>query len=69
MSELTPAQKREQTMINKYGPDGYPWTRQGYTYDWGGRTKFGLSEFVIKKGVPVKIKSVTTPSVLYTMYK
>ncbi|MFA7360515.1 MAG: hypothetical protein WC139_05700 [Candidatus Kapaibacterium sp.] len=56
-------------IINKYGPDGYPWTRQGYTYDWGGRTKFGLSEFVIKKGVPVKIKSVTTPSTLYAMYK
>lgn len=56
-------------ITNKYGPDGYPWTRQGYTYDWGGRTKFGLSEFVIKKGVPVKIKSVTTPSTLYTMYK
>ena len=59
----------ENEIINKYSPDGYPWTRQGYTYDWGGITKFGVSEFVIKKGSPVKIKSVTSPSTVYTMYK
>ncbi|MCX6156737.1 MAG: hypothetical protein NTY74_02015 [Ignavibacteriae bacterium] len=59
----------ENEIINKYGSNGYPWTRQGYTYDWGGKTKFGVSEFVIKKSTPVKIKSVTSPSTVYTMYK
>lgn len=59
----------ENEILNKYTPSGYPWTRQGYTYDWGGKTKFGVSEFVIKKNTPVKIKSVTSPSTFYTMYK
>ena len=37
----------------------YPWTRLGYTYDWGNpRTDMGLSEFVIKKGAEIAIKSV-----------
>ena len=25
----------------------YPWTRLGYTYDWGSRNHVGLSEFVV----------------------
>lgn len=42
-----------------YGPDGYPWTRLGYTYDWGNpRDHVGLSEFVIKQGATVKIHEV-----------
>ena len=44
-----------------YPPDGsnkYPWTRLGYTYDWGNPiTKIGLSEFIIKKNSKVIIKS------------
>lgn len=27
--------------------DAYPWTRLGYTYDWGSPLRFGLSEFVV----------------------
>jgi hypothetical protein len=48
------------------GSDPYPWTRLGYTYDWGGGNHVGLSEFVLhgKKadgsGIAVGIKSVTT---------
>ena len=43
-----------------YGPLGYPWTRLGYTYDWGNAdSEIGLSEFVIKKGANVKVESVT----------
>jgi len=35
---------------------GYPWTRLGYTYDWGNpESEIGLSEFVIQKGAPMKI--------------
>ncbi len=38
----------------------YPWTRLGYTYDWGGiDSKVGLSEFVVKKNSKVIVKSVT----------
>ena len=39
---------------------GYPWTRLGYTYDWGiASGHVGMSEFVIKPGAQVKVKSVT----------
>jgi len=27
--------------------EAYPWTRLGYTYDWGSSLRFGLSEFVV----------------------
>ena len=42
-----------------YGGDGYPWTRLGYTYDWGSPdTEIGLSEFVIRTGSEVVVRSV-----------
>jgi hypothetical protein len=39
----------------------FPWTRLGYTYDWGSKEqkKVGATEFVIKQGVPVLIISIT----------
>jgi hypothetical protein len=49
--------------MTSYGPDGYPWTRLGYTYDWGKTgDHVGLSEFVILKGSVVEIHSVSTES-------
>jgi len=43
-----------------YGENGYPWTRLGYTYDWGNPDdEIGLSEFVISEGAVVIIHSVT----------
>jgi len=43
-----------------YGENGYPWTRLGYTYDWGNPDgEVGLSEFVIRAGASVEIHSVT----------
>lgn len=42
----------------------YPWTRLGYTYDWGSSNHFGLSEYVIHgrkqsgTGISVGIKSL-----------
>ena len=40
---------------------GYPWTRMGYTYDWGNpKSEIGLSEFVINSGVEIEVKSVQT---------
>ena len=38
---------------------GYPWTRLGYSYDWGNaETEVGLSEFVIKAGSTVEIADI-----------
>lgn len=43
-----------------YGSDGYPWTRLGYTYDWGNPvSEVGLSEFVIQQGASVTVHSVS----------
>ena len=34
-----------------YGPDGAPWTRLGYTYDWSfGRRNVGASEYILIPG-------------------
>ncbi len=44
-----------------YGADGFPWTRLGYTYDWGNpQSEIGLSEFAIRASATVQIHSVTT---------
>lgn len=41
----------------------YPWTRLGYTYDWGNNvSEIGLSEFLIKKNSRVIVKSVKSIS-------
>jgi hypothetical protein len=47
-------------MEESYGEDGYPWTRLGYTYDWGNPfSDVGLSEFVIRPGAVVDVHSIT----------
>jgi len=39
---------------------GYPWTRLGYTYDWGSNAgEIGLSEFVLRAGSAALIQSIT----------
>ncbi len=39
----------------------YPWTRLGYTYDWGtASSHVGLSEFVILGGSTIGIRSIIT---------
>ena len=41
------------------GDTPYPWTRLGYTYDWArSPEEMGLSEYVIRKGATVRVKSV-----------
>jgi hypothetical protein len=38
----------------------HPWTRLGYTYDWGNSERHvGLSEFIIMQNATVTVKSVT----------
>lgn len=51
-------------IIYSYYPMKYPWTRLGYTYDWGSTNHIGLSEFVIKHNSTVTVESVT-PTVEY----
>lgn len=36
----------------------YPWTRLGYTYDWGGRSEVGASELVIRPGATVGVAAI-----------
>ncbi len=44
-----------------YGENGYPWTRLGYTYDWGNPSgEVGLSEFVLRSGATVTVRSVSS---------
>lgn len=49
-------------IISSYYPQNsskYPWTRLGYTYDWGNpASEIGLSEFIIKKDARVIVKSI-----------
>lgn len=43
-----------------YGEGGYPWTRMGYTYDWGNpKTRVGMSEFVIGVNSDIIVNAVT----------
>jgi hypothetical protein len=46
-------------MAYSYQIGRFPWTRLGYTYDWGSSgSHVGLSEYVIKQGSIVKVESV-----------
>lgn len=49
----------ESLQATSYGEGGYPWTRLGYTYDWGSTvSEVGLSEFVIRSGATVSVEAV-----------
>jgi len=49
----------DKLLTSYYTANPYPWTRLGYTYDWGNSTsEIGLSEFVVKKGSTISIKAV-----------
>ncbi len=53
------------------GSNPYPWTRLGYTYDWGSNNHVGLSEFVLHgrkvdgSTISVGIKSVKTTAAYF----
>jgi hypothetical protein len=39
------------------GPDARPWTRLGYTYDWGSKAdKYGLTEFIVVPGAEMDVR-------------
>jgi hypothetical protein len=49
--------------ISSYFPKKFPWTRLGYTCDWGNPNTYeGLSEFVIRKNATVMVHSVSPNS-------
>ena len=49
----------EMLAASSYTDTGYPWTRLGYTYDWGvGADEHGASEFLVPKGTEVLIEAV-----------
>lgn len=61
--ENTPAEYRAwftSLQSHSYGENGYPWTRLGYTYDWGSASHIGLSEYVVRPGSEVRIAGVYT---------
>jgi hypothetical protein len=61
-ASATPEYKQwfNSNIIYSYFPERYPWTRLGYTYDWGNsNSHVGLSEFVLKQNSTVIVKSVT----------
>ncbi len=35
-------------ILYSYFESDYPWTRLGYTYDWGGAQEYGLTEFLVR---------------------
>lgn len=39
-----------------YGEGGYPWTRLGYTFDWGAANERGASEYLIPAGMEVTVE-------------
>ena len=42
-------------------PDGFPWTRLGYTYDWRpGAPEYGVSEFILLKGTNARVIAIMT---------
>ncbi|MBI5680163.1 MAG: hypothetical protein HZC47_04630 [Methanobacterium sp.] len=62
-SSIDPAYKKwfNDNIISSYFPKKYPWTRLGYTYDWGNPySHVGLSEFVLKNNSQITVKSVQT---------
>lgn len=62
-SSVDPAYEKwfNDNIISSYFPKEYPWTRLGYTYDWGNPySHVGLSEFVIKNNSDITVKSVQT---------
>lgn len=52
-----------ETQFKEMNPERLPapWTRLGYTYDWGDSSNhIGLSEFVLKEGANLEVDSIAT---------
>jgi hypothetical protein len=49
---------RQATCYSGVAP--YPWTRLGYTYDWGSSNHVGVSEFVVRAHARVGVRAVVS---------
>jgi hypothetical protein len=54
-------------MIGEQRTNVYPWTRMGYTFDWGGQLNWGnsvdyigVSEFILKPNTPITVPDTVT---------
>ena len=60
----------EANITYSYTPARYPWTRLGYTYDWGNsESDIGLSEFVIKKNSQITVHKIYDSESYFKMIK
>lgn len=51
----------DQNILDSYFYGDYPWTRLGYTYNWGGHgTEYGVTEFLVKSGAQVEVEYTKT---------
>lgn len=47
-------------IIYSYFPKNFPWSRMGYTFDWGSTSHIGLSEYVLRQNATIYVTSVNT---------
>jgi len=51
--------KRKETLYESTNPTAMPWTRMGYTYDWGSpNNPYGVAEFVLNPGSIIYIHKI-----------
>lgn len=51
----------DNNILSSYFYGNYPWTRLGYTYNWGGHgTEYGLTELLVKQGSQVEVDFTET---------
>lgn len=66
LNQATPLLYKEwfqEQVVDAYSSHLYPWTRLGYTYDWGKSEQddaYGVSEFLVHRGAVVSV-AVTLP--------
>jgi hypothetical protein len=48
--------------VGAYRTEGAPWTRLGYTYDWGSRREFGESEYMLTTSAGYEVRSAASVS-------
>lgn len=52
-----------------YTVDGYPWTRLGYTYDWGDPfNHVGASEYIIREGAYIEVYQILDTATFFRYY-
>lgn len=62
VSEAHKAWIATQSLTAYQRPGGFPWTRLGYTYDWGSATsEVGAFEYVVKPSGRIRVVAADTP--------